>query len=301
LTCESSHSSQLLSRLTSHRRSASLNPSAANTLLRLARLNYLYLGEDSERGLQPIKQCLHYDPDSKPCKVAFRAFRALEKDRSRARNHMESGQWRAAAEVLTGKTGLIEKVRAAIADAVEQGDPDAARAVLLTQMLGDACKALVRSGNAKTATATCEELLKRDPDNVDGLVARGEDLIRKEEYEEAVRVLTDAFEKTGRSSQDVLDRVQNAQKLLKRSKQKDYYKVLDIPKDADERTIKRAYRRMTIKYHPDKPGGSEKKMSELNQAYEVLSKPGLSSLLSHSRPYLTCDPSRRAQSTLRCW
>ncbi|RCK55055.1 DnaJ subfamily B member 2 [Candida viswanathii] len=58
----------------------------------------------------------------------------------------------------------------------------------------------------------------------------------------------------------------------------DYYKVLDIPRDADDKTIKKGYRTQTLKYHPDKYKGNdltpeqiEKKMQEINQAYEVLS------------------------------
>lgn len=38
----------------------------------------------------------------------------------------------------------------------------------------------------------------------------------------------------------ILPRVQKAQRLLKQSKQKDYYKVLGVPRDADERAIKKA-------------------------------------------------------------
>lgn len=38
----------------------------------------------------------------------------------------------------------------------------------------------------------------------------------------------------------VMNRLNRAQKLLKISKQKDYYKVLGVPRDADDRTIKRA-------------------------------------------------------------
>lgn len=61
---------------------------------------------------------------------------------------------------------------------------------------------------------------------------------------------------------------------------KDYYKVLDIPRDADEKTIKKGYRTQTLKYHPDKYKGGdlsekqiEAKMQEINEAYEVLSDP----------------------------
>ena len=48
-----------------------------------------------------------------------------------------------------------------------------------------------------------------------------------------------------------------------------------MARDADEKTIKRAYRKATVKAHPDKPGGSEAKMASLNEAYEVLSNPEL--------------------------
>ncbi len=52
---------------------------------------------------------------------------------------------------------------------------------------------------------------------------------------------------------------------------KDYYDVLGIPKGASDDEIKRAYRKLAQKYHPDKSGGDEAKFKEINQAYEVLS------------------------------
>lgn len=76
--------------------------------------------------------------------------------------------------------------------------------------------------------------------------------------------------------------LQEAHALFKRSKNKDYYKVLNVDKDADERTIKRQYRALTMKYHPDKSARlgvtteqAEKKMAEINEAYEVLLDPEL--------------------------
>ena len=50
---------------------------------------------------------------------------------------------------------------------------------------------------------------------------------------------------------------------------KDYYKVLGVDRQADDRTLKKAYRREAMKHHPDK-GGSEEKFAEIGQAYEVL-------------------------------
>ncbi|MFQ5658258.1 MAG: molecular chaperone DnaJ [Candidatus Methylomirabilales bacterium] len=55
---------------------------------------------------------------------------------------------------------------------------------------------------------------------------------------------------------------------------RDYYKVLGIPRNAAEREIKRAYRKLARKYHPDvNPGdkAAEAKFKEITEAYEVLS------------------------------
>ncbi|MBU3999955.1 molecular chaperone DnaJ [Patescibacteria group bacterium] len=51
----------------------------------------------------------------------------------------------------------------------------------------------------------------------------------------------------------------------------DYYEILGVGKGASDDEIKRAYRRLAQKYHPDKPGGDEKKFKEMNEAYQVLS------------------------------
>lgn len=53
----------------------------------------------------------------------------------------------------------------------------------------------------------------------------------------------------------------------------DYYKVLGIQKGANEEEIKKAYRKMALKFHPDKnkTAGAEEKFKEIAEAYEVLS------------------------------
>lgn len=57
---------------------------------------------------------------------------------------------------------------------------------------------------------------------------------------------------------------------------KDYYKILGISKDAGIEDIKKAYRKLAVKYHPDKNPGNkqaEEKFKEVNEANDVLSDP----------------------------
>ena len=57
---------------------------------------------------------------------------------------------------------------------------------------------------------------------------------------------------------------------------RDYYEVLGVERNADADTIKKAYRKLAIKYHPDKNPGdkaAEEKFKEAAEAYDVLSNP----------------------------
>lgn len=60
-------------------------------------------------------------------------------------------------------------------------------------------------------------------------------------------------------------------------KSEDYYKVLGVSKDADEKAIKNAYRKLAIKWHPDKnldnKETAEENFKRIGEAYEVLSDP----------------------------
>ena len=60
------------------------------------------------------------------------------------------------------------------------------------------------------------------------------------------------------------------------SQKRDYYEVLNVPRDADETALKKAYRKLAVKYHPDRnpddPSAAES-FREATEAYEVLKDP----------------------------
>jgi len=55
--------------------------------------------------------------------------------------------------------------------------------------------------------------------------------------------------------------------------QKDYYKILGVSENTDSSGIKKAYRNLAFRYHPDRSTGNEEMMKEINEAYAVLSNP----------------------------
>lgn len=281
-------------------RAVSISPNTPHLLTELTLLQALYLNTGTS-ALTPIKQCLHFDPDSKACKKLFRALKSLEKDLSKTRNFIEASTWRLALKLLDPKAtpqgkeqSLIDRVKVlldeyardtttgttstkdeGVEDGLKFDLPSQAASQLLTTLYAWTCKAYTNLPSTRLAKPFCAELLKRDPEHVDGILGMAESSLKEEDYEEAVRLFNKAFENSGSSDRAILDKLQKAQRMLKQSKSKDYYKVLDVPRDADEKTIKKAYRKATLKSHPDKEGGSEKAMAAVNEAYEVLSNPEL--------------------------
>jgi len=54
---------------------------------------------------------------------------------------------------------------------------------------------------------------------------------------------------------------------------RDYYKILGVPKTADDKAIKAAYRKLARKFHPDVNKGASERFKEINEAHTVLSDP----------------------------
>ena len=255
-----------------------LGVSSTSQLLRISSLSY-YLMEPSAQGLATVKQCLHFDPDSKPCKAAHRQIKGLDKIFAQlekaGENHREVIKL-----VTQDGTGLAAKFDSALEGAMAAMDPPLPTSIVPTKIsvrrtgiYRAACHAFVSNQQTMTGNKWCKTLLTMDSNAQDALVNEGEMAMKKEEWEDAVRFFDRAFEASGRSSQDIHQRLQKAQQILKQSKKKDYYKVLEVARDADLKTIKKAYRKKAITAHPDK-GGSEQKMATVNEAYEVLSNDG---------------------------
>ena len=78
---------------------------------------------------------------------------------------------------------------------------------------------------------------------------------------------------------EIKKKLKQAEVALKRAGRKDLYSILGVSQGADDDELRKAYRKMALKFHPDKQSGksdeekteAESKFKEINEAYEVLS------------------------------
>lgn len=264
-----------------------IQPGLVEPHLQISAMMFYGLG-DTGRGLTQIKRCLHSDPDSKPCKLLFREEKGVLKQIEKIKMLMESRQFNSATKLLVGKgtedePGLLSELKANMAQHRSSGIIHSnAPSDLYTGQLEKACEAYLTMNNMNKANKYCPELLSLDPTSLQGLLHQAQQHSDNENFDAAIASLNTARDNHPDAQGTINQKLQEAQVALKRSKTKDYYKILGVSRDADEKTIKRAYRTATKTYHPDKAASkgvrkeeAEKKMAAINEAYEVLSDPEL--------------------------
>jgi DnaJ-class molecular chaperone len=69
----------------------------------------------------------------------------------------------------------------------------------------------------------------------------------------------------------------------------EHYKTLGVEKGSNQETIKKAYRKLSLKYHPDKNDGDDTHFKEINSAYEILSDPEKRRIydMQNSNPFMS--------------
>lgn len=93
--------------------------------------------------------------------------------------------------------------------------------------------------------------MKLDPSYTKARKTKAKALGESGNWEEAVKELK-AIAESNPEEPNIQREVRNAELELKKSKRKDYYKILNVEKDADDAQIKKAYRKLAIIHHPDK-------------------------------------------------
>jgi len=137
----------------------------------------------------------------------------------------------------------------------------------------------MKLGKNAEAVKDCSKAIEIDPNYLKAFTRRANCYLALEQYEEAVRDFERAHQ-LDEEDQDITRSLRSAKLELKKSKRKDYYKILGLAKTAQDDDIKKAYRKLALKYHPDKNQESEETklkaeqmFKDVGEAYAVLSDP----------------------------
>ncbi|XP_044293715.1 dnaJ homolog subfamily C member 3 isoform X2 [Varanus komodoensis] len=221
---------------------------------------YYQLG-DHEQSLNEVRECLKLDQDHKECFSHYKQVKKLNKQIASAEELIQQERYQDA----INKYETVMKTESKVP-------------VYTTQARERICHCLSKDQQSTKAITLCTEVLQLEPDNVNALKDRAAAYILEEQYEEAIRDYEKAKELND-SDQQVLEGLERAQRLLKQSQKRDYYKILGVKRNARKQEIIKAYRKLAMQWHPDnfqdekEKKQAEKKFIDIAAAKEVLTDP----------------------------
>ena len=220
---------------------------------------YHKLGEH-EQAIAHYREGLKLDPEHKICKDGHKKIKATEKKKKKGDAAFAEGQFDEAIEYW------MQAIKV-----------DETHSVFIRSLQAPLARAYSKKGDHKIALEIAQALVEED-ETLEGLWTLGEIQQDAEQYEEAVRTFQRALDEAPDGSEEVKKakhKLREAQVALKQSKEKNYYKILGVQRNARKKEIKKAYRDLALKWHPDKNKENleeaEKMFHDIGEAYEVLS------------------------------
>jgi len=168
----------------------------------------------------------------------------------------------------------IEKYEEAL-NRIGENDEEGKGGQIRATLLSNRATSLLKLDRHEEALCDTEASLALLPTSFKALRTRARINIHLEKFDKAIADFKSAIEQAGMEGSDADVRamradLKKAEAALKRSKTKDYYKILGVARECSEAEIKKAYRRESLKHHPDK-GGDEEKFKLVVEANAVLS------------------------------
>ncbi|XP_038838239.1 dnaJ homolog subfamily C member 7-like isoform X2 [Salvelinus namaycush] len=222
----------------------------------------LYYEDCIDKAVQFFVQALRMAPDHEKARLACRNAKALKAKKEDGNKAFKDGNYDAAYELYSEALTI---------------DPNNiktnAKLFCNRGTVGSKLKKIDQ------AIEDCTKAVKLDETYIKAYLRRAQCYMDKEDYDEAVRDYEKVYQTEKTKEHKHL--LKNAQLELKKSKRKDYYKVLGVDKNATEDEIKKAYRKRALMHHPDRHSSAsaeiqkeeEKKFKEVGEAFTVLSDP----------------------------
>ncbi|KAJ4940744.1 hypothetical protein JOQ06_027039 [Pogonophryne albipinna] len=222
----------------------------------------LYYEDCIDKAVQFFVQALRMAPDHEKARLACRNAKALKAKKDEGNLAFKSCSYDAAYKLYTEALTI---------------DPNNIKTN--AKLYCNRATAGVKLRKLNEAIEDCTSAIKLDDTYIKAYLRRAQCFMNTEQYEEAVRDYEKVYQTEKTSEHKHL--LKTAQLELKKSKRKDYYKVLGVGKSATEDEIKKAYRKRALMHHPDRHSAAtqevqkeeEKKFKEVGEAFTVLSDP----------------------------
>ncbi|ETN46126.1 uncharacterized protein HMPREF1541_00310 [Cyphellophora europaea CBS 101466] len=239
------------------------NPNDAEAIVLAARSFYLKdekLGgkSDYDRAEQYFRQALSLDPDNSDARTWLRTMKKLDRARNEANDMFKKGRFSDAVDMYTDAVKIDSKNR-----------------VTNAKLICNRALCRMRLKEYELARDDCDQALKLDPTYTKAKRTRAKATGESGDWEQAVKDLK-ALSEENAGDHDIAKELRNAELELKKSKRKDYYKILGVDKDAGDKDIERAYKKKAALYHPDKTQGDKEKeaiFKDCLEAKEILTDP----------------------------
>ncbi|KAJ2727138.1 hypothetical protein GGI07_000022 [Coemansia sp. Benny D115] len=260
-----------------------INPDDLAALNTLADLHFLAFDEP-DRGIERARACLKSDPDNKKCRGTFKRLRELQRRVDKVEQDKAKRKWNAcnrAVAPLNGKEGLLADVDGMyVSFVMNAGISGGVPSKLATRLASIACEGYTNTKRWDSVMEHCSRVLEADPDNAAALGSQFDAQLESEQLEQAQATmarLEQVAASGGVNQQKMHERRVKLETQKRLASRKDYYKILEVTKDATQSEIKKAFRKQAHLWHPDRYRGDlskdevEEKMADINLAYEVLS------------------------------
>lgn len=216
----------------------------------------LYAQGDNDKAISHFRQALNCDPDFRDAVKYLRLVQKLDRMKAEGNAEYKAGRWQNAVDKYT---------EALEVDPTNKGTN--------SKLLQNRALCFTKLKSYSKAIEDCEKALVLDPSYTKARKTKAAALGASGDWEEAVRELK-ALAEADPSDASLAKEVRKAELELKKSKRKDYYKILGVEREASEHEIKKAYRKLAIIHHPDKNPDDEsaaERFKDIGEAYETLS------------------------------
>ncbi len=193
----------------------------------------LYYQDNTEKAFQHFQRVLQYSPDHNKALQFYKKAKLLQTKKESGNQAFKSGKWQEAYDLYTEALGISILNKS-----------------MNATLYYNRATASSKLNNYDQCIEDCTRAIEIDDGYIKAYLRRAKCYMDKEEYESAVNDYEKVckLEKTREHSELLRD----AKLELKKSKRKDYYKILGVNKNATDDEIKKAYRKRALMHHPGK-------------------------------------------------